>query len=112
VSDSRLQEVDRVWLSFVAWALLMLAILVLLSACTSVNLDLGVGYDKYIEQGTNPRGLFRVNAERAECAPAGVACFVEFDHHSSIFDGKPFNRNAEQVANQWSAGVRVPLWKK
>ncbi len=94
------------------YAIVVIAILAaVLTSCTSINLDLGVGHDRYIEQGTNPRGLFRVQAERAECGPAGVSCFVEFDHHSSIYDGYPFNRNPEQVANQWNIGVRIPLWK-
>lgn len=81
-----------------------------LPACTAVYLDLGLGNDRYIEQGSNPRGLFRVSAERAGCY-GPVTCFLEFDHHSSIKDGVPFNENPEQVANQWNVGVRIPLWK-
>lgn len=98
----------RRWLSLLELGVFLIVAAVLLTSCTTAHLELGAGYDKYIEQGTNPRALFRVTTER-ECGIA-VTCFAEFDHHSSFRDGYPFNSNAEVLTNQWSVGVRVKLW--
>jgi hypothetical protein len=94
----------------VRFLILMVA---LLPACTAVNAQLGVGFDHYIEQGTNPRAVFRVQAVRPCTLITGkpMECWTEFNHHSSVLDGFPFNKNPEQLTNQWSIGVTMPLWK-
>ena len=90
---------------------LALAFLVL-SGCTSVSLELGIGTDKFIDSGTNPRSVIRLRGDAAKCFGGPITCFAEFDHHSSFRDGAPFNNNPEDLTNQYSIGVSIPLWRK
>lgn len=77
-----------------------------------MHVQLGAGQDNSVDYGSNPRGLFRVVADRTDCVWRGVSCFAEYDHHSSITDGRPFNRNSEQLTNQFSLGVDIPIWRR
>ena len=84
---------------------------VLLTGCTSINLELGAGYDKHISEGSNPRSVIRINAELKNCFDSVGTCVTEFNHHSSFKDGWPFNDRPEQLTNQWSVIYRYPLWE-
>ena len=88
-----------------------LCVLLLVSGCTSVSLDLGIGNDNFIDSGTNPRSVIRLRGDAAKCFGGPVTCFAEFDHHSSFRDGAPFNNNPEDLTNQYSIGVSIPLWR-
>ena len=92
-------------------ALAALLALSLLAACTSVHLQLGAGYEATLDYGRNPRGIARLVAERAECFGGVVRCFAEYDHHSSVGDGWPFNHHAEQLTNHYGVGIDIPLWR-
>lgn len=96
--------------ALIAFAIVVAVMVASMSGC-AYYAEIGVGHDKYIDKGTNPRSLMRVRGER-ECGAAGWLCFVEFNHHSSIRDGWPFNERSEDLTNQWSIGVRIPIGGK
>lgn len=79
-----------------AWLLTLL----LLPACAARQnvIELGVGYDKNIHAGHNPQSVIRYRSE----PKTGSGWVLEYDHHSSFQDGRPFNRNEEDTADQAS----------
>jgi len=73
-------------------------------------LELGVGRDPRLEEGSNPRSIIRLRYEMDN--PAWwTPDVIELDHHSSVFDGKPFNRTPEQTVDQFSFVWRFQLLK-
>lgn len=64
-------------------------------------IELGIGHDTHIDEGRNPQSVMRYRYE-----PSGSGWVVEFNHNSSIPNGKPFNRKEEDLSNQWSAIYR------
>lgn len=88
----------------------MIRLLVLCLALTAVGcsvranvVELGVGYDRHIDEGKNPQSVIRYRNEPAN----GASGFVfEYDHHSSVTEGAPFNGRAEDLADQWSVIYR------
>ena len=62
-------------------------------------IELGFGYDAHIDQGSNPQSSFTY---RNEPKDGQGGCVVEFQHNSAVFQGWPFNREAEDLTNQWS----------
>lgn len=64
--------------------------------------EFGAGYDSHIDQGSNPQSSFTYRNE----PKAGNGVVIEFQHNSSIKDGWPFNKNAEDLTNQWSVKYR------
>lgn len=80
-----------------AWLLILL----LLPACATRQnvIELGAGYDKNIHAGRNPQSVMRY---RNEPKGGGAGWVFEYDHHSSFQDGKPFNDNPEDTADQVS----------
>jgi hypothetical protein len=81
----------------------------LLGGCTTLRLELGAGYDKYVDAGGRDRSVIRVREERA-CGPSGWRCIGEYNHHSSFSRGRPFNDRPEDLTNQWSGVISIPLW--
>lgn len=88
---------------------LVVAIAAFLCGCANTYIETGIGYDSYIEQGSNPRSVIRFRKEHPSCFDTRGTCALEFNHHSSILDGYPFNGRAEQLVNQWSFIYRYPL---
>ena len=82
-------------------ALLPALLLLLLPACATRQnvVELGVGYDRQISEGRNPQSVIRY---RNEPKGGGSGLVLEYDHHSSYQDGKPFNKNKEDTADQAS----------
>ena len=82
-------------LGFVLWAF------TLLGACATRQnaIELGVGYDRQASAGRDPQSVIRYRNEPLDGTPGWV---FEYDHHSSIRDGRPFNNNKEDTADQIS----------
>lgn len=97
----------KVLLSILGY-LLLCVVVYLLVGCTTVQrqhvAELGIGHDTHIDSGTNPRSVIRYRWEPKDGA-SGL--LFEFNHHSSIKDGAPFNNNAEDLTNQYSVIWRV-----
>ena len=71
-------------------------VLLLLSSCAYQHvIELGAGYDSHISVGSNPQSVIRYRLETANIV-------YEYNHHSSITDGYPFNHRDDDVTNQWS----------
>lgn len=80
-----------------------LAVVFLCSCATHQNaIELGVGYDAHIDEGKNPQSVMRYRYEPKQ----GNGWIIEFDHHSSIQNGWPFNKREEDLVNQWSVIYR------
>lgn len=76
-----------------------LVLLLLVGCATRVNVvELGVGYDKKLDQGTNPRSVIRYRNE----PQAGNGWVFEYNHHSSFREGRPFNDRPEDLTDQYS----------
>lgn len=91
--------------TLIAWAAIsLLLILLMLPGCATHQhvVELGAGYDRHIDEGSNPQSVIRYRYEPRD----GSGWLLEFDHHSSIPDGRPFNRNPEDLVNQWSVIYR------
>lgn len=71
-------------------------------------LELGAGYSPALNEGSNPVSVIR---GRYEFQPNGwlLPDVVEWDHHSSIFDGKPFNSRPEESRDQFSIIWRIKI---
>lgn len=96
----------------ILWAAFLAAIL---TSCAHNYLTLGVGADRHLERGTNPRSVIRFSSETDPgCWPAfpKVICFIEYNHHSSFREGMPFNDRPEELTDQLSIGIKVPLWTR
>ena len=91
------------WLSTEAGVTLALVLLTftMLGACATRQhaIELGVGYDRQASAGSPPQSVIRYRNEPLGGAPGWV---LEYDHHSSIRDGRPFNQNKEDTADQIS----------
>lgn len=94
-----------------AAAILLLIALAALSGCTTVALEIGAGFDTHLDKGTNPRNVTRLRGELEGCFDTKGTCITEFSHHSSYFDGWPFNRNSEDLTNQYSVIYSYPIWQ-
>ena len=87
--------------------LVFLFVLVLGACATRQNaIELGAGYDPIKEVGSNPQSVMRY---RNEPLGAGNGWVFEYNHHSSIRDGYPFNDREDQVTNQYSLIYRY-VW--
>lgn len=65
-------------------------------------IELGAGYDTHIDEGRNPQSVMRYRYEPKQ----GSGWVIEFNHNSSIPNGKPFNDLEEDLSNQWSVIYR------
>ena len=72
-------------------------------------LELGAGRNNQPGVGRNPQSVIRVRYEQA--TPWWAPDVLEWDHHSSIPDGWPFNHNLEDTTDQVSLVWRFQLWK-
>ena len=92
--------------SVLAGMLLALLFTSVFGCATRQNaIEFGAGYDAHIDQGSNPQSSFTYRNE----PKVGNGVVIEFQHNSSIKDGWPFNRNAEDLTNQWSVKYRFIL---
>jgi hypothetical protein len=64
-------------------------------------LELGIGYDKELSDGRNPASVIRLRYEK-EHDTWWLPKVLEYNHHSSIPDGQPFNSNKEDTVDQIS----------
>jgi len=72
--------------------------------------SLGIGYDRSIDEGRNPQSVIRAACTVAETVfQKGDSVSVEYDHHSSIRNGFPFNDKEEDLADQMSVVYTVRL---
>ena len=69
----------------------------------------GVGNDIGMRTGKNPMSVIRVRYEMLTKA-WWTPDVVEWNHHSSITEGKPFNDRPEDTADQFSVIWRFKLW--
>ena len=84
----------------VTLALVLLAFTTLGACATRQNaIELGIGYDRQASAGRAPQSVIRYRNEPLYGAPGWV---LEYDHHSSIRDGRPFNNNKEDTTDQIS----------
>lgn len=83
--------------------ILVLAVLLVGCATRQNAIELGMGYDKHIDEGVNPQSVIRY---RNEPRGAGSGWVFEYDHHSSITEGAPFNRRPEDLTDQYSVIYR------
>lgn len=97
-------DVKKDLLRTLAFALGLIVIL-LLNACAtrSNSLELGAGYNRHIDVGTNPQSIIRY---RNEPRDNGSGWVVEYDHHSSFREGYPFNTRPEDLTDQFSVIYR------
>ena len=72
-------------------------------------LELGVGHDRKIDEGRNPQSVIRARYEMLNKA-WWTPDVIEYDHHSSIPNGFPFNSEPEDLADQLSVIWRFKLW--
>lgn len=91
--------------------ILLLIVLAALSGCTTVALEIGAGYDTHLDNGSNPRNVTSLRGELEGCFNTKGTCVAHFTHHSSYFDGWPFNRNSEDLTNHWGLLYRYPIWQ-
>lgn len=77
----------------------------LLSACASGQfvVELGAGHDRNASVGRNPQSVARLRFEPRDGASGWV---YEYNHHSSIRDGYPFNDNDDDLVDQYSVIYR------
>lgn len=91
------------WFRIIA-ALVLLGGAILLhpdSRAGELYLEVGVGHDRHIDEGRNPQGIARLRYEMQ--TPAWwTPDVIELDHHSSIQNGWPFNRQPEDLTDQAS----------
>lgn len=74
-------------------------------------LSIGVGYDRHIDEGRNPMSVIRAHCVLSrELMYKGDYLSVEYDHHSSVFNGRPFNHLPEDLADQLSVVYTIRLW--
>jgi hypothetical protein len=77
---------------------------------SSIYLELGVGYDYHIDEGRNPQSVIRLRWEAKKGLHVkGDKVILEYNHHSSVRDGYPFNRNPEDLTDQLSLIYSIPL---
>lgn len=92
-------KIDRIfWRMFILFILLML---VTAAKADGLYLELGIGGDKERHLGRNPSSVIRLRYEK-EHEYWWLPRVLEYDHHSSIPDGKPFNGNEETTTDQFS----------
>jgi hypothetical protein len=71
-------------------------------------LELGVGLDARIEEGSNPRSVIRLRYEARDGAWWQPDVY-ELDHHSSVREGAPFNHRPDTTADQLSVIWRIRI---
>lgn len=71
-------------------------------------LELGAGYDRSIDKGKNPQSVIRLRYEM-ENPRWWSPDIVEYDHHSSFSNGRPFNSEPEDLADQLSVIWRFKI---
>lgn len=93
-------------LRLIAAALLLFASLPL-QAEDGLFLELGAGHDLKIDEGRNPQSVIRLRyeVERRDWWPD----VLEYSHHSSVQNGKPFNDRPEDLVDQFSVIWRFKL---
>lgn len=79
--------------------LILLGLIIALVGCAGRQnvIELGAGYDHHIDEGKNPQSVMRYRNE-----PLKEGWVYEFNHHSSIPNGYPFNKKEEDLVNQHS----------
>ena len=88
-------------------ALLLTLLLAAPAMAGDLWLELGAGYDEHAAYGRAPQSVIRARYEMA--VPWWAPSVLEWDHHSSIPDGSPFNNNREDTADQFSVIWRFQL---
>jgi hypothetical protein len=88
-----------------------LLLVLFLTGCTTVALEIGVGYDTHLDQGSNPRNITSLRGEMEGCFNTKGTCIAHYTHQSSYFSGWPFNDRPENVSNHWGGIYRYPLWE-
>lgn len=85
---------------------ILLSLLIIASGCAHRRnaFEFGAGFDAHIDQGKNPQSAFTFRNEPMGCSNGGV---IEFQHNSAIFQGWPFNKDAEDLTNQLSFKYRI-----
>lgn len=71
------------------------------AAAGELWLETGIGYDEHVYDGNNPMSVFRLRYEM-QTSSWYLPRVLEWDHNSSIPDGKPFNDQREDTADQFS----------
>lgn len=90
--------------------LVILALLLAPAEAGDVMLELGTGYEtRPVEGDESPMGIFRLRYE-AFNNQWWKPDVVEFDHHSNITDGWPFNDRPEDTTDQFSVIWRIKLF--
>lgn len=84
---------------------MFLALLISMFGCATRQnaFEIGAGYDAHIDQGRNPQSSVTYRNEPKSGSGGWV---VEFQHNSAIFQGWPFNKDAEDLTNQFSVKYR------
>ena len=72
-------------------------------------LEAGVGHDINMRVGKNPMSVVRARYEMLN-KTWWTPDVVEWNHHSSITEGQPFNSRPEDTADQFSVIWRFKLW--
>lgn len=71
--------------------------------------EAGIGHDMKLDgDGSNPMSVLRLRYERATAWWAPDV--LEWDHHSSVMNGAPFNHRPEKQTDQVSLIWRVKVW--
>lgn len=103
------RDVPRLAARLVAWALITLALCLAFNKADAgdLYLELGAGYDAQVADG-NPQSVIR---GRYEMQTPGWATpdVLEWSHHSSIANGRPFNSRPEETVDQFSVIWRFKL---
>lgn len=89
----------------------VLAVLAAVSTATAgeLHLELGVGYDRHIDEGENPQSVIRLRYEMQNnywWKPD----VIEWNHHSSMENGPPFNNEPEDLVDQFSVVWRFRIF--
>ena len=94
----------------VAWVLVVFALCGAFSKADAegLYLELGFGHDFQLAAGDNPQSVIRARYEFTDNS-WWRPDVLEWNHHSSITDGIPFNMNAEDPTDQFSIIWRFKL---
>lgn len=104
------RDVPRFAVRLIAWIFVVLALCLAFEKADAgdLYLELGVGHDFQVEHG-NPQSVIRGRYEMQ--TPGWVTPDVlEWSHHSSIANGRPFNSRPEETVDQVSVIWRFKLF--
>jgi hypothetical protein len=91
--------------------LLLVSLLIPIHAqANGLFLELGIGNDIQLHQeDQNPRGVVRLRYE-LDVSEWWLPSVMEWNHHSSVFLGPPFNNRYEPTTDQFSVVWRFKLF--